>query len=72
MAETKERGVPGETEQPAQKWVMPTEVFSRCVGYLRPVEFWNSGKQQEFKDRVTYLPRAPAWKKPDEDDPIHR
>ncbi|RFT16411.1 MAG: Ribonucleotide reductase of class III (anaerobic), large subunit [Candidatus Saccharicenans subterraneus] len=31
-----------------------TEVFSRIVGYLRPVRTWNDGKQQEFSDRVTY------------------
>lgn len=31
-----------------------TEVFSRIVGYLRPVKTWNDGKQQEFNDRVTY------------------
>ncbi|MCX7984395.1 MAG: ribonucleoside triphosphate reductase [Bacteroidetes bacterium] len=27
------------------------EVFSRIVGYLRPVEHWNEGKQAEFKER---------------------
>jgi len=31
-----------------------TEVYSRIVGYFRPVENWNVGKRQEFKDRVTY------------------
>ncbi len=31
-----------------------TEVFSRIVGYLRPVKTWNDGKQQEFKDRTPY------------------
>ncbi|MFA6437489.1 MAG: ribonucleoside triphosphate reductase [Candidatus Paceibacterota bacterium] len=30
------------------------EVYSRVVGYLRPVSQWNKGKQQEFKDRVMY------------------
>jgi anaerobic ribonucleoside-triphosphate reductase len=30
------------------------EVWSRSVGYLRPVEQWNEGKQQEFKDRKTF------------------
>lgn len=30
------------------------EVYSRVVGYLRPVSQWNPGKQQEFKDRKTY------------------
>jgi ribonucleoside-triphosphate reductase len=34
----------------------PTEVYSRVVGYLRPVEQWNSGKQSEFKDRKTFDP----------------
>ncbi|MDA3881821.1 MAG: ribonucleoside triphosphate reductase [Bacteroidales bacterium] len=28
-----------------------TEVYSRIVGYMRPVRQWNNGKQQEFKDR---------------------
>ncbi|MFB0566275.1 MAG: ribonucleoside triphosphate reductase [Candidatus Aminicenantaceae bacterium] len=31
-----------------------TEVYSRIVGYLRPVSTWNDGKQQEFKDRTPY------------------
>ncbi len=32
----------------------PCEVYSRIVGYLRPVTQWNSGKQQEFKEREEY------------------
>lgn len=28
-----------------------TDVFSRVVGYYRPVRRWNVGKQQEFKER---------------------
>ena len=28
-----------------------TEVYSRVVGYLRPVNYWNNGKKEEFKDR---------------------
>jgi ribonucleoside-triphosphate reductase len=28
------------------------EVYSRVVGYYRPVKNWNKGKQEEFKDRV--------------------
>jgi ribonucleoside-triphosphate reductase len=31
-----------------------TEVYSRVVGYLRPVCQWNSGKQTEFCMRKTY------------------
>jgi ribonucleoside-triphosphate reductase len=30
------------------------EVYSRVVGYLRPTQQWNDGKQEEFKDRVTF------------------
>ncbi|MBS3819707.1 ribonucleoside triphosphate reductase [bacterium] len=30
------------------------EVYSRIVGYLRPIGTWNDGKQQEFKDRTPY------------------
>ncbi len=30
------------------------EVYSRVVGYLRPVNQWHSGKQQEFCQRKTY------------------
>jgi anaerobic ribonucleoside-triphosphate reductase len=32
----------------------PCEVWSRSVGYLRPVDQWNAGKQTEFRDRRTY------------------
>lgn len=32
----------------------PCEVYSRVVGYLRPVQQWNLGKQQEFKQRKEY------------------
>ncbi|MEA1962566.1 MAG: ribonucleoside triphosphate reductase [Bacillota bacterium] len=30
------------------------EVYSRVVGYLRPVDHWNAGKQQEYKDRKVF------------------
>jgi len=30
------------------------EVYSRVVGYLRPVEQWNKGKREEFEDRKTF------------------
>ena len=30
------------------------EVYSRIVGYLRPVDQWHKGKQSEWKDRRTY------------------
>ncbi len=31
-----------------------TEVYSRITGYYRPVQNWNDGKAQEFKQRKTY------------------
>jgi ribonucleoside-triphosphate reductase len=30
------------------------EVYSRIVGYLRPVNQWNDGKQEEFKERKLF------------------
>ncbi|MGD8670609.1 MAG: anaerobic ribonucleoside-triphosphate reductase, partial [Desulfobacterales bacterium] len=31
-----------------------TEVYSRVVGYLRPVKQWNDGKQAEYSNRKVY------------------
>ncbi len=31
--------------------VIPCEVYSRVVGYFRPVQNWNKGKKQEFLER---------------------
>lgn len=30
------------------------EVYSRVVGYLRPVSQWNKGKREEYKEREEY------------------
>lgn|GEM_PF-570609 len=50
--------------------VVPCEVYSRVVGYYRPVNQWNDGKQQEFKERktvnlnkITYG-RSLSWESP--------
>ena len=32
----------------------PCEVYSRVVGYIRPVQQWHKGKKQEFGERVEY------------------
>lgn len=32
----------------------PCEIYSRVVGYLRPVKQWNKGKQEEFKQRKVF------------------
>jgi len=31
-----------------------TEVYARVVGYLRPLQQWNKGKQEEWKVRTKY------------------
>ncbi|MEM2088202.1 MAG: ribonucleoside triphosphate reductase [Thermoproteota archaeon] len=42
-------------EQPAcPKCGRNTEIYSRVVGYLRPVDQWNAGKQEEFKQRKVF------------------
>ena len=33
---------------------VPCEVYSRVVGYLRPVQSWHQAKRQEFADRKTF------------------
>ena len=30
------------------------EIYSRVVGFIRPVCDWNKGKKEEFKDRKAY------------------
>ncbi len=44
---------------PGEEYTCPhcgktTEVYSRITGYYRPVQAWNDGKSQEFKERRTY------------------
>ncbi len=34
---------------------LKTEVWSRVVGYLRPVQNFNEGKKEEFKERVKFV-----------------
>jgi len=31
-----------------------TEIYSRVVGYYRPVQNWNKGKREEFAHRKTF------------------
>ena len=45
--------IPGE-EAVCHKCGAETEVYSRVVGYLRPVKQWNNGKQTEFCMRKTF------------------
>lgn len=40
-----------------------TEVYSRITGYYRPVQNWNDGKAEEFKNRKTYNVESSILKK---------
>jgi len=44
----------------------PTEIYSRVVGYLRPVRQWNKGKQAEFGMRQTYRVNGTASEEKEE------
>ena len=41
-------------EQKEKRCGRPCEVYSRVVGYFRPLAAWNKGKQSEFKDRRVF------------------
>ena len=45
--------LPGE-QYTCPKCGQATEVYSRITGYYRPVQNWNDGKAQEFRDRKVY------------------
>lgn len=47
-------------KDPVLKNFQRTEIYSRVVGYIRPVEQWNRGKQAEFGDRTEYVVEAAA------------
>ena len=40
-----------------------TEVFARITGFFRPVQEWNKGKTEEFKDRKKYDTETAAAKR---------
>ncbi len=33
----------------------PCEVYSRIVGYIRPIDQWNEGKRAEYADRQEFV-----------------
>ncbi len=45
-------------KNPALTNFQKCEVYSRVVGYLRPVQQWNTGKKQEFEERKEYQIKA--------------
>jgi hypothetical protein len=47
--------------------VIECETYSRVVGYYRPVQQWNAGKQAEFMNRkFTTLAKPPEESKSNE------
>lgn len=32
----------------------PCEVYTRVVGYIRPIDQWNAGKRAEYHDRINF------------------
>jgi len=52
----------GKVLVPAEKR-QKCEVYSRVVGYLRPVAQWNKGKKAEWADRVNFV--APKIESPE-------
>jgi ribonucleoside-triphosphate reductase len=33
---------------------IPCEIWSRVVGYFRPISQWNAGMKSQFQDRIMY------------------
>lgn len=43
------------TNNCTETYKIPCEIYSRVVGYFRPVSQWNKGKQEEFKQRKPFI-----------------
>jgi anaerobic ribonucleoside-triphosphate reductase len=54
MVEVKAEANPPAEDKDVESKRTKCEVYSRIVGYLRPVSQWNAGKQAEFKVRKMY------------------
>jgi ribonucleoside-triphosphate reductase len=39
----------------ATKCDSKTEVYSRACGFFRPVQQWNKGKKEEFRERKEFV-----------------
>lgn len=42
-------------KNPALRNFQECEVYSRVVGYIRPVQQWHKGKKQEYGERKEFL-----------------
>ncbi len=54
----KEHGYISGEEYTCPKCGAKTEVYSRITGYYRPIQNWNDGKSEEFKNRKVYHPET--------------
>jgi hypothetical protein len=45
----------------AKQRKVQVEVYSRVVGYFRPVNQWNKGKLEEFHERNEFSPEEVIW-----------
>ena len=43
-----------EKQQDLENERVRCEIYSRSVGFIRPIENWNDGKRQEFEDRKVF------------------
>ena len=66
LPEWAEQPVAEVAEPDAAAVAVPCEVYTRVVGYLRPVQNFNPGKRQEFADRVNFA--VPSARTPDGGD----
>ena len=55
---TNQKNMKKENTKKEQEKKVPCEVYSRVVGYYRPVQNWNDGKQEEFKHRLEFDEKA--------------
>src|SRR5574344_2197789 len=60
----KEHGYLSGEQKVCPKCGAVTEVYSRITGYYRPVQNWNDGKAQEYKNRVVYDIDQSSLKRP--------
>jgi len=54
MVATEQQGDEIGVDEATTEVKVPCEVYSRIVGYLRPVQAWNRGKQQEYAERTVF------------------
>lgn len=45
---------------PALENFQACDVYSRVVGFHTPIQRWNKGKSEEWKDRKTFVVEAPG------------